>query len=77
MKKLNIFDRIAFILVIIGGLNWGAVGIFHLDLVGRIFGDMSMLSRVIFGLVGISAIYLVFFACRCKSKCGSGAAETK
>jgi len=72
MKNLNIFDRIAFILVIIGGLNWGVVGAFHIDLVGRIFGEMSMLSRVIFTLVGLASVYLIYFAFRCKSKCSGG-----
>ena len=50
----------ALILVIIGALNWGLVGIFNgFDLVSTIFGQMSALSRIVYVLVGISALYLV------------------
>lgn len=56
MKALNL---IAMILVIIGGLNWGLVGILNFDLVAAIFGAMSALSRIIYTLVGISALYLL------------------
>ncbi len=58
MKTL---DVIAAILVIIGGLNWGLVGIFDFNLVGAIFGAMSALSRIIYILVGLSALYQIFF----------------
>jgi hypothetical protein len=60
--KLNIFDVIALILVIIGGLNWGLVA-FGYNLVDMIFGSMSWLVSLIYILVGLSAIYLaVIFA---------------
>lgn len=55
MKALN---WTTFILVVIGGLNWGLVGFFNFDLVATIFGDMSMASRVVYSLVGLSAIYM-------------------
>ena len=58
MNKLNAFDWFAVILVIVGGLNWGLVGIFKFDLVATIFGDMSGLSRVVYVLVGLAAVYL-------------------
>jgi len=58
MKKLTGLDWIALILVIIGGLNWGLVGIFDFDLVATIFGDMSTVSRVVYTLVGLAAIYV-------------------
>ena len=44
------------ILVLIGALNWGLVGLFDSNLVSFLFGDMTLLSRVIYSLVGISAI---------------------
>ena len=50
---------IAYILVIIGAINWGLIGIFGFDLVAGIFGEMSLISRIIYGLVGISAILLL------------------
>jgi len=59
MSKLSVLDWIALILVIIGGLNWGLVGLFNFDLVAAIFGYMAVLSRIIYILVCLSAIYLV------------------
>lgn len=55
MKTL---DLIALIIVIIGGLNWGLVGLFSFDLVAAIFGAMSIVSRIVYTLVGVSAVYL-------------------
>lgn len=48
--------NISLILVIVGGLNWGLVGLLNFDLVAAIFGDMSALSRIVYSLVGLSAI---------------------
>ena len=59
MGKMSALDWIAFILVVIGGLNWGLVGILNFDIVATIFGDMSVISRIIYALVGISAIYAI------------------
>ncbi len=53
------FDVIAAVLVAIGGLNWGLVGFFNFDLVATLFGSMSILSRIVYGLVGLSAVYQV------------------
>lgn len=57
MNKLNAVDLIVLVLIIVGGLNWGLVGLFKFDLVATIFGDMSMLSRIVYVLVGLSAVY--------------------
>lgn len=57
MNKMNIVDWIALILVIVGGLNWGLVGIFKFDLVAWIFGDMSIIARIVYILVGLAAVY--------------------
>jgi len=54
MKNLNI---IAQVLLIVGGLNWGLVGLFSFDLVAAIFGEMSVIGRLVYVLVGISAVY--------------------
>ena len=54
---MNALKLITQILVIVGGLNWGLVGIFSFDLVAAIFGEMSAVSRVVYTLVGISAAY--------------------
>jgi uncharacterized protein len=60
MKKLNAIDWTAAILLIVGGLNWGLIGFFGINIVDAIFGEMSFLSRVIYALVGISAVYSIF-----------------
>ena len=57
MKKLSALDWIALILIIVGGLNWGLVGAFKFDLVAAIFGSMSAIARIVYILVGLSAIY--------------------
>lgn len=56
---MKIIKMIAIILVIIGGLNWGLVGLFNFDLVAALFGAMTVISRIIYALVGLSAVYLV------------------
>ena len=53
-------DRIALALIIIGGLNWGSIGIFGFDFVGAIFGGQgAALSRVIFTIVGLAGIWCI------------------
>ena len=55
-----IMDRIALILAIIGGLNWGSVGIFGFDIVAALFGgSASGLSRVVYSLIGLSALWCI------------------
>ena len=62
MKNLNVFDWVAIVLVIIGALNWGLIGVFKFDLVAVLFGDMTVLSRIVYDLVGLAAIYLAVIA---------------
>ena len=57
--KRNWLDVLALLLVIIGGINWGLVGFFRFDLVSFIFGDMSMITRIVFAIVGLAAIYSI------------------
>lgn len=55
-----VWDRIALILVIIGALNWGAIGLFGLDLVAFICGgQMAVLSRIVYSLVGLAGLWCV------------------
>jgi uncharacterized membrane protein YuzA (DUF378 family) len=57
---MSILDRIALALVVIGGINWGLVGIFRFDLVAWIFGGQAaILSRIIYTLVGIAALWCI------------------
>ena len=54
---MKTIDIIASVLLVIGGLNWGLVGIFGFDLVAAIFGPMGAISRIVYILVGVSALY--------------------
>lgn len=54
---MKVIDKIALVLIIIGAINWGLIGIFNFDLVATIFGDMTIISRIIYGLVGISGLW--------------------
>ena len=55
-----IVDKIALILAIVGGLNWGSIGIFCLDLVAFFFGGSgSAISRVVYTLVGLAAVWCI------------------
>ena len=54
MKNLKM---ISMIILIIGGLNWGLVGLFNFDLVATIFGEMSWISRLVYIVVGLCAIH--------------------
>ncbi|MFA7658211.1 MAG: DUF378 domain-containing protein [Candidatus Gastranaerophilaceae bacterium] len=58
----------SYVLVIIGALNWGLVGMFNLDLVARMFGDMTYLTRFVYILVGLSAIISATTVYACCSK---------
>ncbi|MBQ9807279.1 MAG: DUF378 domain-containing protein [Ruminococcus sp.] len=54
------WDRLALILLIIGGINWGLVGIFELDMVAWLFGgSASLISRTVYILVAISAVWCI------------------
>ncbi len=59
-KNLDALDWIAMTLMVIGGINWGLIGLFDVDLVGALFGRMSALSRIIYTLVGLSALYSIY-----------------
>ncbi len=67
-RKLNWLDWIVMALVIIGGLNWGLFGLFGFDLVAYLFGALSILSRIVYALVGLSALYLLIIVGRLGKK---------
>lgn len=55
--KMTPLDWVVFVLVVIGGLNWGLVGLFKFNLVEAIFQSGSLLSSIIYDLVGLAALY--------------------
>src|SRR3989344_1543791 len=60
MEK-NALDWISLILVIIGGLNWGLVGLFDLNLVETILGSIPILQKIVYILVGLAALYTIYY----------------
>jgi uncharacterized protein len=62
---MKLVDVVAAVLVVVGALNWGVVGIARVDLVaalfGRSFGEVSALTAVVYGLVGVAGLYQVLF----------------
>lgn len=56
----NAVDWIAMVLMIVGGLNWGLVGALQLDVVAVLFGEMSAVSRAVYVLVGLAALYGIY-----------------
>lgn len=59
---MYILKLIAYIFVIVGALNWGLVGFLNFDLVALIFGEMTLMSRIVYDIVGISAILYVLLS---------------
>ena len=56
-RVLQWFDVVVTVLLLIGGLNWGLIGFFGIDIIAAIFGELAFVSRLIYALVGICALY--------------------
>lgn len=56
-KIMRIVNTLTLALLIVGGLNWGLVGLFGFDLVATLFGEMSVLSRLVYAVVGVCALW--------------------
>ena len=56
---MKVVDKIALVLIIIGAINWGLIGLFKFDLVAFVFGDMTVMSRIVYAIVGIAGLYLI------------------
>lgn len=84
LKKGCPVHKLAWLLVLIGALNWGLVGLFGLNLVELVFGSIAWLERLVYVLVGLSAV-LALVGCPCKKckaehgacKCGPGMGDMK
>lgn len=66
-RKMKALEWIPLALLIIGGINWGLVGLFNIDLVATLFGDGTPLSRLIYVLVGLSGLYSIYMGSRMSS----------
>lgn len=65
---MKYLDCTALTVAIIGAVNWGLIALFRFDLVAFIFGDMTLLSRIVYGLVGLCGLYLLTFYMRLGDK---------
>lgn len=63
---MNFLRYMAYALVLVGAINWGLIGLFDFNLVSTIFGEMTILSRIIYILVGLSAIATAFLLPKCE-----------
>jgi uncharacterized membrane protein YuzA (DUF378 family) len=63
-------ETISAVLLLIGGLFWGFIGVFDYDMMGSMFGDMgtSALTRIVYVLIGLSALYRLYFWFRARGK---------
>jgi uncharacterized protein len=60
VMKATALDKVVYLLLVVGGLNWGLVGAFEFNLVDTIFGEGSALSRVVYVVVGLAALYGIY-----------------
>jgi hypothetical protein len=67
-SEMSTLDWIAMALMIIGGINWGLIGLFNVDLVASLFGQQSLISRIIYLAVGISALYSLYLSSKMAQK---------
>ncbi len=69
MKNLSVLDWVALLLLVIGGINWGLVGLFQFDLVAALFGGpATVVSRVVYTIVGLSAVYVLVISSKLTKK---------
>ncbi len=68
--------KVAKLLVLVGGLNWGLIGLLQFNLVNKVLGFMPILERVVYGLVGVAAVFLTAMMIKCCCK-KNVACETK
>lgn len=63
-KKMTAAEWVPMLLLAIGGLNWGLIGLFDFNLVSFLFGEMSPISRIIYIVVGVCAVYSLYLSAR-------------
>ncbi len=67
LKRMNAAEWIPMLLLMIGGLNWGLIGLFDFNLVTYLFGEMTTLTRIVYVAVGVSALYSIYLSSRMSS----------
>lgn len=66
--KLNALDWTATVLMIVGALNWGLIGMFDYNLVSALFGVETLITRLVYVVVGLAALYGIYMATKLASK---------
>ena len=64
MAEKTALDWVSLVLVVVGGLNWGLVGLFKFDLVETVLGSVPIVQRVVYVLVGLAALYMIYSAAK-------------
>lgn len=67
MHKHGFWSWVAFICLLVGGLNWGLIGFFHFNFITFVFGDLTVIARIIYAIIGLAAVFAIV---RCFCKCG-------
>lgn len=67
MFKLSIIDKIGFLLVLLGALNWGVIGLFNLNLVALLIGGSVILQKIIYISIFISSLDLIYLVLKCRT----------
>lgn len=67
MYKVNVFDKISVVLVLIGAINWGTIGMLNRNLISLLVGGSIFLQRIIYILIFASALDLIFLFLKCKN----------
>lgn len=65
MCKLNFFDKLSAILVLLGSINWGGIGLFNINIISSLVSNSSTILRIIYVLILVSAIDLISLLFRC------------
>lgn len=68
MYKFSLLDKISFILVVIGSVDWGLVGLFNFDIISTLFGSAMIIARIIYILVGVAGIDMLLVIIRIKQQ---------
>jgi len=69
-RSATALDWIAMVILIVGGVNWGLVGLMNIDLVATLFGEMTVAARAVYAAVGISGLYAIYMMMRMSGDSG-------
>ena len=67
-NRMAAAEWVPMVLLIVGGLNWGSIGLFDFNLVAYLFGEMTTVARVVYVLVGVSALYSIYLSTKMSGK---------